>query len=127
MCGPLWPVWGLVGVLGWSLRLRGLPGAPGGVPVKNDTNFLGGYAYAVAAQCPHRGVSARKTGPPARSLSNLRHGPVQSLSNTVPSPVIARDLGPRVPADVTGTQAMARVWIVWVYYSCIYVVMLLDA
>ena len=43
------------------------------------------------------------------SLSNLRHGPVQSLSNTVPSPVIARDLGPRVPADVTGTQALGPI------------------
>jgi len=42
--------------------------------MKNDTNFSGGYAYAVAAQYPHRGVSARKTGPggglcPIRALA----------------------------------------------------------
>ena len=70
----------LVGVLGRFSRLGGLPGAPGGVPVKNDTNFSGGYAYAVAAQCPHRGVSAKKTGPPARSLSN----PVQTSPSLCP-------------------------------------------
>jgi hypothetical protein len=98
-----------VGVLGWSLRLRGLPGAPGGVPVKNDTNFSGGYAYAVAAQCPHAPPLAKKQARPPPPLSNPRPGPVQSVSNTVPSPVIARVLGPCVPAKTTGTRAMGPI------------------
>ena len=77
--------------------------------MKNDTNFSGGYAYAVAAQCPHRGVSARKTGPGGGSLSNPRHGPVQSVSNPLANPVIARVLGLRVPAKTTGTRAMGPI------------------
>lgn len=73
--------------------------------MKNDTNFSGGYAYAVAAQCPPSGSPWQENRPPpTRSLSNPRPCRVQSVSNAGPSPVIARDLGPRVPAMTTGTQ-----------------------
>ena len=55
---------------------------------------------------PHRGTPGQKTGPPARSLSNPRHGPVQSVSNCPARPVTASDLGPCVPAKTTGTRAL---------------------
>jgi hypothetical protein len=77
--------------------------------MKNDTNFSGGYAYAVAAQCPPCPPSWPESKAPPPPLSNPRPCRVQSLSNTVPSPVIARVLGPCVPAKITGTQAMGPI------------------
>ena len=72
--------------------------------VKNDTNFQGGYAYAVAAPLAPSGGLGQENRHRGGSLSNPCPGPVQSVSNMVPGPVIARVLGSCVPAMTTGTQ-----------------------
>lgn len=61
-------------------------------------------------------------GGPKPPMAPLAALPVQSVSkraavvsNPMVSPVVARVLGSRVPADMTGTQAMARVSVVRVY------------
>ena len=74
-------------------------------PVKNDTNFSGGYAYAVAAPLAPSGGLGQKTGPPSPVSVQSAPLPCPILSNAVPSPVIARVLGPCVPAMTTGTRA----------------------
>ena len=116
------PVGWLVGVLGWSLRLGGASWGSWVGAVKNDTNFQGGYAYAVAAQCPHWGGLGQKNRPTHPVSVQSRPRPCPILSNPVPSPVIARDLGSCVPAERTGTRAMGpfpgkSVWIKWSYHG----------
>ena len=74
------------------------------VPVKNDTNFQGPSTPVRWRPTPHGPPSWPESKAPPPLLSNPCPHPVQSLSNTVPSPVIARDLGPCVPAKTTGTQ-----------------------
>ena len=87
-----------VGVGGCPWRVPSVKGPSWGFwrgAVKNDRNFSGGYAYAVAAQFPH--------GPPPGQES--RHPP-PPLSNPLASPVTARGLGSCVPAKTTGTLAI---------------------
>ena len=70
----------LVGVLGWSLRLGGASWGSWVGAVKNDTNFQGGYAYAVAAPLAPSGGLGQKNRP-------ARPGFVQSGPRPCPIPV----------------------------------------
>ena len=95
----------MVGGCPWVvLSVRGASWGSWVGAVKNDTNFQGGYAYAVAAQLAPSGYPWPKNKP-ARPVF-VQSGPcrVQSVSNPAPSPVIARVLGSCVPAERTGTQ-----------------------
>lgn len=99
---------GGVGGCPWRvLSAKGASRASWWVPVKNDTNFSGPSTPVRWRPAPHGPPPGQNPRHPPPSFVQSASWPCPILSNPLTSPVIARVLGPCVPAMTTGTQAVA--------------------